>query len=93
MSPEEARPIHQQLASLSQAQGMTSTTSAILKGSLFISHRLFYEARETLVETIRADPDEPTLHFLLGEIYEKTGLKKLALEEYGEAEFLLKKRP
>ncbi len=93
LTPEESKPIQQQVALLKEAPGITNTTSAILKGSLLISHELFYEARETLTETVKADPDEPTIHFLIGEIYEKTGLKNLASEEYSEAEFLLRKRP
>jgi Tfp pilus assembly protein PilF len=58
-----------------------------------MSKDLFHDARETLTEAIAADSDEPTLHFLLGEIYEKTGLKSLAGAEYGEAEFLSKNKP
>lgn len=72
---------------------MSKTTSAILKGSFLISRELFYDAREILLEAAKADPDEPTLHFLLGEVYEKTGLKSLAQEEYGEAQLLSTKRP
>jgi len=45
-----------------------------------------------LTDAVNEDPDEPTLHFLLAEVYEKTGLKDLASEEYSESEFLLKKR-
>jgi Tfp pilus assembly protein PilF len=50
-------------------------------------------AREVLREAVKADPDEPTLHFLLADVYEKTGLKDLAAEEYSESDFLLKQRP
>jgi Tfp pilus assembly protein PilF len=46
-----------------------------------------------LTEAVKTDPDEPTLHFLLAEIYEKAGLKELAAEEYSESDFLLKQRP
>ncbi|TMA11461.1 MAG: hypothetical protein E6J89_07620 [Deltaproteobacteria bacterium] len=60
---------------------------------LLLSRELYYEAREILSDAVNSDPDEPTLHFLLGEVYEKTGLKSLAEDEYSEAEFLSKKRP
>ncbi len=93
ISPDEAKPVQEQLTSLHGAAGLSKTTLGILKSSLLVAHELFHEARETLAEAVSADPDEPTLHFLLGEIYEKTGLKSLAFEEYSEAEFLLKKRP
>lgn len=88
LSPEEAKPIQQQQKALEAAGGLSKTTLAILKANLFLSHGLFYEAREILAEAINADPDEPALHLLLGEIYEKTGLKTLATEEYSEAQFL-----
>lgn len=93
LTAEEAKPIQRQVSSLNKLSAITKTTSDILKGGLFISHDLFYDARETLTKTVNADPDEPTLHFLLGEIYEKTGLTELAQEEYGEAAFLLQKNP
>lgn len=88
LTPEEAKPIQEQLKLLEGASGVFKTTLAILKASLFVSHGLYYEAREILAEAVNADPDEPTVHLLLGETYEKSGLKSLALEEYGEAQFL-----
>jgi len=61
---------------------------ALLKANFLLSHGFFYEAREILAEAVTADPDEPAIHLLLGEIYEKPGLKSLAIDEYGEAQFL-----
>jgi len=88
LTPEEARSVQEQLKSLESVGGIPKTTRAILKANLLISHELFYEAREILAEAVAADPDEPTIHLLLGETYDKTGLKSLALDEYGEAQFL-----
>ena len=88
LSPAEAKPVQEQMKSLEGNAGISKTTLAILKASLLISHGLFHEAREVLAAAETADPDEPALHLLLGETYEKTGLKSLALEEYGEAQFL-----
>jgi hypothetical protein len=34
------------------------------------------------------DPEEPTLHLLLGEVHERTGLTDLADEAYAEARTL-----
>jgi hypothetical protein len=93
VSAEEARGVQEQLTALSASANLSKTTSAILKGSFLISRELFYDAREILLEAAKADPDEPTLHFLLGEVYEKTGLKSLAQEEYSEAQLLSTKRP
>jgi len=88
LTPEQAKPVQEQLKLLEGASGVSKTTLTVLKAGLFLSHGLFYEAREILAEAVTADPDEPTVHLLLGETYEKTGLKNLALEEYGEAQFL-----
>ena len=89
---DEAQVIQNRLASLQQAAGASPTTLAILKSALLISNELYYDARETLTEAVKSDPDEPTLHFLLGDVYDKTGLKTLAADEYGEADFLGKGR-
>lgn len=91
LKAEEAKEIQGRLASL-QSAGASPTTLAILKSTLLISNELYYEARETLAEAVKTDPDEPTLHLLLGDVYDKTGLKTLAADEYGEAEFLGKGR-
>ena len=69
---------------------VSKTTLAVLKANLLMSKELFHDAREILTEAIGADTDEPTLHFVLGELYDKIGLKNLATEEYNEAEFLAK---
>jgi len=88
LSPEEAKPIQEQLKSLDAAGGISKTTLVILKANFLLSQGLLYEARELLAEAVRVDPDEPVVHLLLGETYEKSGLKSLAQEEYGEAQFL-----
>ena len=88
LAPEEVKRVQEQLKSLETTAGLSQTTLAVLKAGLLISHGLFYDAREALVEAASRDPDEPSVHLLLGETYEKTGLKSLALEEYGEAQFL-----
>jgi hypothetical protein len=40
--------------------------------------RALQEARRELLSGIGADPAEPALHLLLGHVYDKIGLKKLA---------------
>lgn len=93
LTPQEIQAVEEKTAAVNAAAGLSKTTLAIVKANFFVSQDLFYDARETLTEAVNADPDEPTLHFLLGELYEKSGLKNLALDEYGEAEFLAKKKP
>jgi hypothetical protein len=90
VSMEEAKSIRDRLSSLQQNSATSRTTLAIIKANLLMSNELFYDARELLVDGLKSDPDEPTLHFLMGELYDKTGLKNLAAEEYGEAQFLRK---
>ncbi len=87
---EDTRSLQERLSSLQQNTVTSPTTLAIMKAGLLISNEFFYDARELLIDGLKSDPDEPTLHFLLGEVYDKTGLKDLAAEEYGEAEFLRK---
>jgi hypothetical protein len=93
LTEAESQAIREKAASLSAAEGLSKTTQSILKAGLFVSEDLFHEAREVLIEAIQSDPDEPTLHFMLGEVYAKTGLNGLAQDEYSEAEFLTKKKP
>lgn len=93
LGAEEARAIKDRLAEIDAADGVSKTTAAILKASFLISKELYYDARETLLEAAKNDPQEPTLHFLLGEVYEKTGLKNLAQEAYSEAEPLTERKP
>ncbi|HEY2986438.1 MAG TPA: hypothetical protein VGL11_01860 [Candidatus Binatia bacterium] len=93
LQPAEIKSVQDQIAALQNTSGASRTTQAILKAGLLGSRELYYDAREVLREAVKADPDEPTLHFLLADVYEKTGLKDLAAEEYSESDFLLKQRP
>jgi hypothetical protein len=56
-------------------------TAALLRAGLFVQ-----------LAAIAADPDEPTLHQLLGQVYAATGLNELAAQELDEAEFLARPR-
>jgi hypothetical protein len=88
MGPDESKSIREKLSSLKQNTLISPVTSAVLKAGLLMSNEFFYDARELLLDSLKADPEEPTLHFLLGEVYEKTGLQDLAAEEYDDADFL-----
>lgn len=93
LAADAVQRVQDKIAALDAAVDLSKITLAILKANLLVSQELFYEAREILLEATKSDPDEPTLHFLLGEVYERSGLKKLAQNEYAEAEFLAKNRP
>ena len=45
------------------------------------------------MQAIAASPEEATLHLLLGHVYDRTGLKQLAANEFDEAEALAAPRP
>ena len=89
----DTRAITGWLSELNSMSGASKTTLAVLKANFLMSKELFHDGREILNEAIAADSDEPTLRFVLAELYDKIGLKSLANEEYGEAEFLAKVKP
>ncbi len=90
LAPGEVAAIKERVVELAGVSAASKTTLAVLKANFLMSKDLFYDAREVLTEAIAADSDEPTLHFVLAELYDKIGLKNLAGEEYNEAEFLAK---
>ena len=42
-----------------------------------------------LMEELARQPDEPTLHFLLGNLYARQGLGAEAMESFAESRFLM----
>jgi hypothetical protein len=90
IAPAEVAAVKERIAELASLGAASKTTQAVLKANLLMSKELYHDAREILLEAIAADADEPTLHFVLAELYDKIGLKNLAGEEYNEAEFLAK---
>jgi len=90
LAPGEVADIKERVSELAGVSAASKTTLAVLKANFLMSKDLYHDAREVLTEAIAADSDEPTLHFVLAELYDKIGLKNLAGEEYNEAEFLAK---
>ncbi|HEU4368422.1 MAG TPA: hypothetical protein VFV05_09375 [Methylomirabilota bacterium] len=68
-------------------------TLALMRAGLLFQERLYADARRELVKAIAASPEEATLHLLLGHVYDRTGLKQLAANEFDEAEALAAPRP
>lgn len=91
----EAARVQSALALLqaSALPGYPRTTVALMRAGLLFREGLHAEARRELLSAIAADPDEPTLHLLLGQIYERIGLKELAEEEFREAQILTTRKP
>jgi hypothetical protein len=64
-----------------------------LKVGLLLREGLIHDARLVLTSALTKDPDEPTLHLLLGNLYLRTSLPDMAAESYDEAKFLLTAKP
>ena len=88
--PADAARVKEALASLTpaSAKGYPPATLSLMRAGLLFQETLYADARRELVTAIAADPEEPTLHLLLGHVYDRTGLKGLAANEFDEAEAL-----
>jgi len=88
--PADAARVKDALASLTPpaAKGYPPATLSLMRAGLLFQETLYADARRELVTAIAADPEEPTLHLLLGHVYDRTGLKGLAANEFDEAEAL-----
>ena len=94
LTPPEATRVQSDLALLesSAVQSYPRGTLRAMRAGVFIREGLFHDARRELMAGIVIDPEEPTLHLLLGGVYERTGLTDLADEAYAEAQSLLTSR-
>jgi hypothetical protein len=88
--PADATRVQEALTSLTPAaaMGYPPATLSLMRAGLLFQETLYADARRELVTAIAANPDEPTLHLLLGHVYDRTGLKTLAANEFDEAEAL-----
>jgi hypothetical protein len=91
VDPALARAIQQDLRDLGAAlpAEASAATAAVLKTGLLAHHGLLHDARLGVAAALGRHPDEPTLHFLLGEVYTRQGLTQEAAEAFAEARFLL----
>ncbi len=65
------------------------STNVLLTYGLLASKSFSAEARTIVAAAMASNPDDPLLHFLLGDYYEAAGLNDLAAGEYDEAGFLM----
>jgi hypothetical protein len=86
-----AEAIRQDLASLDDAlgSGVSPNSRTAVRAGLLAGRGLVHDARLLVVRSLTADPDEPALHMLLGQLYLQSGLTEQAAEAYDEAHFLL----
>lgn len=95
LSPAEITQIHEALIALEPAAlpGYPKNTLALMRAGFLFEQGLYVDARKELLAAVAADPDEPSLHLMLGHVYERVGLKELAAEEFDEAQFLVSSSP
>jgi hypothetical protein len=85
---EKIRRTLQELDDALGPQVPANTAVAIRTGTLAVEG-LLHDARLAVLAALARDPDEPSLHTLLGQIYQKAGLADQAAEAFDEAQFLL----
>lgn len=71
-----------------QVSGYPPATLSLMRAGVLFQDRLYADARRELLAAIASAPEEPTLRLLLGHVYDRTGLKQLAGNEFDEAEAL-----
>jgi hypothetical protein len=87
LNPDQAdqvRAVLDQLGSPEVSDG-SHTSVAILKSSFLFQQGLYSAARKELTSGVVKDPAEPTLHFILGLLYEHVGLMEMAGQEFLQA--------
>ena len=70
------------------ARGYTPATLSLMRAGLLFQQRFYADARRELEAGIATSPEEPTLHLLLGHVYDRIGLKQQAANAFDEAEAL-----
>lgn len=65
---------------------------ALMRAGYALRDGLYADARRELLTALARDPDEPTLHLLLGQVYDTIGLGELAQREFIEARDLSGRR-
>jgi len=69
--------------------GVSPSSRAAVTAGALASQGLLHDARLAVLAALAKDPDEPSLHALLGTLYQKTGLPQQAAESFDEAQFLM----
>lgn len=91
VDPGRAQVISRDLTALEELvkPAVSPNSLTALRVGFLAREGLIHDARLALTAALLKDPDEPTLHLLLGNLYLKTGLPEIAAESYDEAQFLL----
>lgn len=91
MDAGRARTVRQNLKDLEETLGPTVSPNTLvaLRVGVLAGEGLLHDARRAVLASLAKDPDEPTLHWLLGNVYLNAGLPEQAAESFDEAQFLL----
>jgi hypothetical protein len=73
--------------------GVSATTTSLMRASYLFKEDCYLDARRELLAAIAADPNEASLHQLLGHVYDAIGIKDLATDSFDEARYLSAPRP
>ena len=90
----EAARVRESLDLLTPASlpGYPASSVALMRAGYVLKDGLYADARRELLTALAADPDEPTLHLLLGQVYDTIGLSELAQREFIESRDLSSRR-
>lgn len=90
----EAKRVRESLDILVPASlpGYPPSSVALMRAGYVLRDGLYADARRELLAALAGDPDEPTLHLLLGQVYDTIGLGELAQREFMEARDLSGRR-
>jgi hypothetical protein len=94
LAADDAKRVRESLDILTpdSLSGYPPSSVALMRAGYVIRDGLYAEARRELMTALAKDPDEPTLHMLLGQVYEQVGLGELAQREFIEARDLSSRR-
>jgi hypothetical protein len=92
VEPARAAAVRQELRQLEDGlgPGVSPSSLAAVKAGALAAAGLLHDARLTVLSALARDPDEATLHLVLGNLYLRTGLPQLAAESLDEAQFLVR---
>jgi hypothetical protein len=87
LPPADVARVRESLDLLSPASlsGYSASSVAMVRAGYEMRDGLYADARRELMTALASDPDEPTLHLLLGQVYDSIGLGELAEREFIEA--------
>jgi hypothetical protein len=95
VTPDEARRIQGLLAEVDATRGATTppATVALLRAGLLLREGFADVARRELLAAIERDGGDPTLHHMLGHVYDRLGLRDRATAAFREAQAVSARTP